>query len=454
MTRFMLVLMSGLLTGLWTIIPGAVGAGEAPQSDLKPRVNIGGEPFRFDWPIVEVGTAEYSEGPTGVTVIRFGRKVLGVVDSRGGSPGTVNANLLETGYQYPDIDAVVFAGGSSYGLEAVTAVGSALKDDGIRSGHWENVALAVGSIIYDFGSRRLNEIYPDKRLAQAAFRAAERGVFRNGASGAGRMAKTGYMFRCGAHSGQGGAFRQLGSLKIAAFTVVNALGAVADRDGRVVACYPKVGWPEELEISDLMRSVGASDPIEAPRKQNTTISLVIINQKMAVADLQRLAAQVHTSMSRAIQPFATIADGDVLYAVTTEELDPPTAEDALDVTELGAIASELMWDAILASVPEQPKHSPLNPDLSMPQRTLRSYAGEYSFSSIVSIRVTESEGRLYATAIGERDAFAIGKAPTELLPSEPAVFSVPGRYPLTLDFSENETLVVNPGLWEQKGKRR
>ena len=55
----------------------------------------------------------------------------------------------------------------------VTAVATALKDDGLRSGDWTNVALSVGAIIYDFGGRRLNEIYPDKRLAQAAFRDAE-----------------------------------------------------------------------------------------------------------------------------------------------------------------------------------------------------------------------------------------------------------------------------------------
>ena len=52
---------------------------------------------------------------------------------------------------------------------------------------------------------------------------------------AGRMAMQGSFFGCDAHSGQGGAFRQIGSVKIAAFVVVNASGAVTDRDGRVVA---------------------------------------------------------------------------------------------------------------------------------------------------------------------------------------------------------------------------
>jgi len=61
-----------------------------------------------------------------------------------------------------------------------------------------------GAIIYDFGGRRFNEIYPDKRLAQAALHALRPGVFPLGAQGAGRMAMQGSYFGCDAHSGQGG----------------------------------------------------------------------------------------------------------------------------------------------------------------------------------------------------------------------------------------------------------
>lgn len=63
----------------------------------------------------------------------------------------------------------------------------------------------------------------------------------------------------------------------------------------------------------------------APRTEgptaNTTLTLVVTYQKMPFWALQRLAAQVHGSMNRAIQPFATEDDGDVLYAVTTDEVE-------------------------------------------------------------------------------------------------------------------------------------
>ena len=57
---------------------------------------------------------------------------------------------------------------------------------------------------------------------------------------------------------------------------------------------------------------------------------------------------MHSSLARAIQPFHALVDGDVLYAVTTREVDNA----ALPATSLGVLASELAWDAVLASVPE------------------------------------------------------------------------------------------------------
>jgi hypothetical protein len=44
--------------------------------------------LNFDWPAIETGTATYEAGPTGVTVIRFPKRAIGVIDVRGGAPGT------------------------------------------------------------------------------------------------------------------------------------------------------------------------------------------------------------------------------------------------------------------------------------------------------------------------------------------------------------------------------
>jgi len=432
------------------------------QQPFKPVLNTGDRLLHFDWPALSIGTGEYAEGPTGVTVFHFAKPALAAVDVRGGAPGTVNTDYLRLGYNTPELDAVVFAGGSWYGLEATTAVATALKDDGERSGGFDNIALAVGAIIYDLGGRRLNEIYPDKTLAQAALRAARPGVFALGSEGAGRFAMSGGYFGCGAHSGQGGAFRQVGAGKIAAFVVVNALGVVTDREGRVVACYPGPGWPAGLRTTDLLANTPQSrsgawtgpPPGQTHGSRNTTISLVVTNQKLGWDELQRLAVQVHSSMGRAIQPFATVDDGDVLYAVSTQEVDAAAGQPVLAPIDLGAIAAETMWDAILSSVPEQPMASRPAAGPAPEPASLAAFTGEFVFGPEVRIRVTQQGGRLFAQAVGRRDAYAITRAaPVELLPAGDTAFTVPNRYPLALRFDPAGTLTINAGHWAQTGRR-
>jgi L-aminopeptidase/D-esterase-like protein len=360
----------------------------ADQNGLVANTAIDGPVLTFDWPAIEVGIGSYEEGPTGVTVIRFPRRVSLAVDVRGGGPGTVNTDLLRLGYSRPFGDAIVFSGGSAYGEETITTVATGLKDDGVRSGDFLDVAIVPGAIIYDFGGRRLNEIYPDKRLAQAALRAARPGLFPLGAQGAGRMAMQGSFFGCNAHSGQGGAFRQVGAVKIAAFTVVNAYGAVTDRGGRLVACNRGKSWGNLTMTSELLRNLpqslkadwdaaAAASP-DAGGTKNTTISLIVTNQKLDYASLQRLAVQVHTSMARAIQPFSTSEDGDTLYAASTQEVDG----NELNPVTLTTIASEAMWDAVLASVPANAVSArPTEKPASVSADKLASYAGTYEFGS-------------------------------------------------------------------------
>jgi 6-aminohexanoate-oligomer endohydrolase len=450
----------GWLVALALLMASATARAAAPQDVLEPLVNAPGPALEFDWPMIRVGTASYEAGPTGVTVIEFERKVFSAIDVRG-TPGTVNAPYMDLLYDLAELDTVVFAGGSWYGLEAVTAVASALKDDGVRDGNAfgvaPSIAMSVGSIIFDFGSRRLNEIYPDKRLAQAAYRATVPGRFPLGATGAGRFARTGEFFGCNAYSGQGGAFREEGDLKIAAFAVVNAYGVVTDRDGRVAACYPAPGWPEDLRTTDLFEELpamrlddGSRADGSSEKPANTTVSLVVTNQKLTPVELKRLAVQVHTSIARAVQPFTTMYDGDVLYAVSTAELEEPV----LTVPDLGAVASEVMWDAILSSVPEQPQPVAPADDVALNGRAIARLTGDYRFSPQVTVRITAERERLMALALGERNAYAISrKQPVALAPVSATEFTIPGRYPLLLRFDGDGRLVINPGHWQQVGRR-
>ena len=60
-----------------------------------------------------------SERPTGCTVILVdGEGVPGGVSQRGGAPGTRETDLLDPLNMVDQVNAIVLAGGSAYGLDA------------------------------------------------------------------------------------------------------------------------------------------------------------------------------------------------------------------------------------------------------------------------------------------------------------------------------------------------
>jgi L-aminopeptidase/D-esterase-like protein len=97
-----------------------------------------------------------------------------------------------------------------------------------------------------------------------------------------------------------------------------------------------------------------NDVLTAPAG-NTTLTVVVTNLGLADQSLRQLARQVHGSMSRAIEPFHALRDGDVLYAVSTGEIeDASLGEEWLAIT-----ASELAWDAVLSSSPSNDVSAPV-----------------------------------------------------------------------------------------------
>jgi len=303
---------------------------------MVPQTGYEGRVLKYNFHGLLVGIAEYKEGPTGCTVFYFPKDAISVADVRGGYPCTMKGSPAEDGRT----SAICFAGGSGYGLEAVAGVAAelfAMRD-------YLGVYNTRGAAIYDFF--RNNMIYPDKELGRAALRSAKTGIFPLGFHGAGCWPGCGPAFDClqPDGTGQGGAFRQIGDTKILVFTVVNALGVIVDRQGNIVRGNYDRKTGKRHHYTELLEQRLANNEHPEPHYANTTLTLVVTNQKLDVESLRQLSRQVHSSMARAIQPFHTKDDGDVLYSATTNEVETST----LDVTDLGVIASELAWDAILS----------------------------------------------------------------------------------------------------------
>ncbi len=304
------------------------------QTAPGPRV------LAFEFPDFTVGIAEYPDGPTGVTVLHFPQGVVADMDIRGGATGVVG--------NYGFVHAIALARGSLFGLEAASGVAAELLAQRAYNVHWTAIPLVSGGIIYDFGPRA-NSIYPDIRLGRAALQSAHPGQFPLGARGAGISAAVG-KGSASLHpetSGQGAAFRDFGGLKIFVCTVVNALGVIYDRRGHVIRgnLNPNTGlrapWTEGL--AETM----PTEPRPVSTGVNTTLTVLVTNQVLQGHELTQLGRQVHSSMARAIQPFHTSMDGDVLWTVSTGQIQKAQ----WSPTALGVAASEIAWDAVLAAHP-------------------------------------------------------------------------------------------------------
>jgi 6-aminohexanoate-oligomer endohydrolase len=304
-----------------------------PDLPLAPQPSPGRGSVPFDLPGVLVGTAEYAEGPTGCTVVHVPAGARTAVDARGGAVG------LSGGYDFNH--AICLAGGSVYGLEAAAGVSADLLTRRQNRTKWDELQVVSGAVVYDF-SPRDNAVYPDAALGRAALRNAREGAFPVGRCGAGRSATVGKVEPDRAEfAGQGAAFGVFGAVKVLVATVLNAVGVVVDRDGTIVrGNYHAADGVRRHPSADYASTVASSVA------GNTTLTVLVTNVRLNDRELNQVARQVHSSMHRGIQPFHTLNDGDVLFALTTDEVDLGD----LKPTGFGTLASEVAWDAILNGV--------------------------------------------------------------------------------------------------------
>ena len=444
---------------------GAICAADAapPDSHPVPHVSFDGPSLAFDFPAVKIGVAEYEEGPTGATVIVFNKPVMAAVDVRGGAPGTVNTDALRLGDDLSSVDAITLAGGSAYGLAVATGVANALKERTADPGNWKNIAVVPGAIIFDLGGRRYNAVTPDERLARAALDAMRSGWVPLGARGAGRFAMQGGYFGEFQHSGQGAAFRQSGEIKVLVVTVVNALGAIVDRNGQMLRCAHATAdacGPIAERIASHLAALAGAKNADADTGQhagltaNTTITVLVTNQSLPHWALQRLAVQVHNSMARAIQPFGTEFDGDTLFAVSTGEI----KNAAMSGPDLGALASEVAWDAILASAPVLPAVAARS-EVGVTAAVAELYRGRYELAPGAIAEVRPAGAGLEIEVAGRASLYLPADKWVALTPLGKDEFELatPRADRLRFDRDASARIVgftIDPGPWPIHGRRQ
>lgn len=303
-----------------------------------------------DVPGLLVGQAQDEAVRSGVTVLLPDRAWTAAADIRGGGPGTRETDALRPGRLVPGADALVFAGGSAFGLAAADGVMAwlATRGRGFDTGA-AVVPIVPAAILYDLangGDKGWGDAPPYRDLAVTACDAAG-ADFVLGRAGAGFGA------RAGAQAGGVGSASAVDpetGATVGALAAVNSFGAVTMADG----CF--YAWPYEIDGEFGGRrpsgAVEAPDPhfpkLAQPRG-NTTLVAVATDAALDRGQAGHLAAMAQDGLARAIRPAHTPFDGDSVFALAGGTAG---AVDALGLARLGAIAADCTARAIARGVYE------------------------------------------------------------------------------------------------------
>src|SRR5579864_6004093 len=193
-----------------------------------------------DIPGILAGHASDYDGLTGCTAVLCEGGAVAGGDIRGSASGVEEWDLLSPMHVTGRIHAVVFSGGSAFGLEASSGVRRFLEHKGIgfKTGAGP-VPLVLGAILYDLGIGKKG-VRPTREMGEAAAAAATDKAVAEGAVGAGTGATVGKLLgiRQAMKSGVGSWTVELGGaykgVMVAALAVVNAVGDVRDPANRKI----------------------------------------------------------------------------------------------------------------------------------------------------------------------------------------------------------------------------
>jgi L-aminopeptidase/D-esterase-like protein len=295
-----------------------------------------------DVPGVLVGHATEYEALTGCTAIIFEEPAVVGVDVRGSSPGTRETDRLGPHGTVRKTHAILFTGGSAFGLAAAEGVVRYLEESGVGLDIGvARIPLVSAAVLFDLvvGDPAVR---PGPEMGYEAASSAKSENFAQGSVGAGTGATVGKVLGLerAMKGGVGSASVRLeGGLVVGALAAVNAFGDIRDpMTGRVIAGPRQddgtLGDTVEL-LPEAVHRVGWDE--------NTTLGIVATNAALSKQAANKVAQMAHDGLARAVQPVHTTVDGDVAFAASVGEVDAAT-----DV--VGAWGARIMQEAILRGV--------------------------------------------------------------------------------------------------------
>lgn len=269
-------------------------------------------------PGVRVGHHTDLDAATGCTVIIPPAGTVGACEVRGGGPGSREIALLDPASGVSGPTALLFTGGSAFGLAAADGVMAWCEEQGL--GHDTGVArvpIVPAAVIYDLGLTG-GAGRPGPDAGRAAAEAAVEGAHATGCVGAGTGATVGKTRgREGWMKGGVGAAQTTlhDGTRVAALAVVNAFGDIIDAAGEVIAGAR----------DDRGQPIGAArwaleNPPEHLRLrggENTTLACIVTDAVLDKREALQVARMATGALGRAISPAMTTLDGDIVFCLAT-----------------------------------------------------------------------------------------------------------------------------------------
>ncbi len=301
---------------------------------------------------IRVGHDTDNRGATGCTVILCPEGAVAGVDVRGAAPGTRETDLLRPTNLVQQVHAILLAGGSAFGLEAAGGVMGYLEERGYGfETPSARVPIVPAAIIYDLGIGD-PKARPDAAAGYRACLAAQGGPIGEGSVGAGTGATVGKALglQWATKGGLGTASQRLADgAVVAALVVVNALGDVVDPETGAILAGPRREEGGFHNTVALLRAglskTRLGERQRLPLGTNTTLGVVATDAPLSKEQANRLATMAHDGLARALRPSHTMGDGDVVFALSLG-----SRQEAVDLTALGALAAEVVAQAIVRGI--------------------------------------------------------------------------------------------------------
>jgi L-aminopeptidase/D-esterase-like protein len=260
---------------------------------------------------------------TGCSVILCPPDTLGSMDIRGSAAGTRQIDALLSYHIVNEIQALLLAGGSAFGLDAGGGVMEFLEERGRGFDVClTKVPTVPTAVIFDLALGNCR-VRPDKAMGYEACVQADAGPVAEGCVGVGTGATVGKLFgiQQAMKSGLGSVcLAGPNGLLVGALVVVNAFGDVRDQTtGKIIAGTRRA--PDSPEFVDSAASIRAGIIRQPFANPNTTLGVIATNARLTREQAQKVAQMGHNGLARSITPIHTLFDGDIVFVLAHPEVD-------------------------------------------------------------------------------------------------------------------------------------